>query len=99
MKDYAENKKLSFPKYWDVNDLYGWTISKKLFVHGFKQVENTYQFKKDFIKNYKEDSDEGYFLEVDLQYIEKLHDLHNYLLFLPGRMRTEKLVANLHDKK
>ena len=36
MKDYAENKKLSFPKYWDVNDLYGWTISKKLFVHGFK---------------------------------------------------------------
>ena len=34
-------------------------------------------------------------------YLEKLHELHNDLLFLPERMKTEKvekLVANLHDK-
>ena len=54
-----------------------------------------------FIKNYNENSDEGYFLEVDVQYLEKLHELNNDLPFLPERMKTEKakkLIANLHDK-
>ena len=35
------------------------------------------------------------------QYLEKLHEPHNDLPFLPGRMKiekVEKLVANLHDK-
>ena len=39
------------------------------------------------------------FVEVDVQYLEKLHDLHIDLPFLRGRMKIEKLVANLHDKK
>ena len=41
------------------------------------------------------------FLEVDMQYLEKLLELHNYLTFLPERIKienVEKLVANLHDK-
>ena len=33
-------------------------------------------------KNYHEESDEGYFLEVDVQYLEILHELHNDLPFL-----------------
>ena len=48
-----------------------------------------------------EESDKGYFLEVDVQYPERLHDLHNDLPFLPERLRiekVEKLVANLHDR-
>ena len=48
-----------------------------------------------------EESDEGYFLEVDVQYLEKLRELHNDLPFLPERMKIEKvgkLVANVHDK-
>ena len=56
---------------------------------------------EDFIKDYNEESDEGYFLGVDNQYIEKLHELLNDLPFLPERMKiekVEKLVANLHDK-
>ena len=28
-------------KYWDVNIYYGWAISQKLHVDGFKWVENT----------------------------------------------------------
>ena len=27
MKDYDENKELSYIKYWDVNNLYGWVMS------------------------------------------------------------------------
>ena len=50
-------------------------------------------------KNSNEESNEGYFLEVDVQYLEKLHELHNYLPFLSERMKIEKvkkLVDNLH---
>ena len=41
------------------------------------------------------------FFEVDVQYFEKLHELHNDLPFLPERMKIEKveqLVANSHYK-
>ena len=54
------------------------------------------------MENYNEDNDEGYVFEVDVQYPEKLLDLHNDLPFLPGRMKIEKVekfVANLHDNK
>ena len=53
------------------------------------------------MKNYNEVSDEEYFLEVDVQYLEKLHELHNDLPFLPERIKIgkfENLAANLHDK-
>ena len=62
--------------------------------------KDTSQFHEDFIKNYNEESDEGYFFEVDVQYLEKLHELHNDLPFLPERMKIEKvtkLVADLHN--
>ena len=64
-------------------------------------MEDTFQFNKDFIKNYNEEGDEEYFLEVEVQYLKKLHEIHNDLPFLSERMKVkevEKLVANLHDK-
>ena len=48
-------------------------MSHKLPVNKFEWMEDTFQFNEDFIKNYNEESDEGYFLEVDVQYPEKLH--------------------------
>ena len=48
-----------------------------------------------------EESKEGHFLEVDVRYPEKLHELHNDLPFLPERKKFEKvkkLVPILHDK-
>ena len=62
---------------------------------------STFQFNDDFIKSYNEGSDEGYFLEVDIQYPEKFHELHNDLLFSPEITKidkVEKLDTNLHDK-
>ena len=53
------------------------------------------------MKNYNGESNEGYFIEVDVQYPQKLHEFHNKLPFLPERTKiekVEKLVANLHDK-
>ena len=53
------------------------------------------------MKNYNEESNEGYLLDDDAQYLEKIQDFHNDFSFLPERMTIEnvkKLVANLHDK-
>ena len=64
-------------------------------------MEDTSQFNKVFIKNYNEESDEEYFLEVEVQYLKKLHEIHNDLPFLSERMKVKevkKLVANLYDK-
>ena len=56
---------------------------------------------KDFIKNYDEDSDKGYILDIDVEYPKNLHDLQSDLPFLPERMKVNKchkLVCNLHSK-
>ena len=58
---------------------------QKLPVNKYEWIEETFQFNEDFIKNYKEESDERHFLKVDVQYPEKLHKLHNDLPFLPER--------------
>ena len=57
---------------------------------------------EDFIKNYAEDGNIGYFLNVAIEYPKELHDLHSDLPFLPERMKIDKcnkLVCNLYDKK
>ena len=77
MKDYDKNKESSYLQYWDVKNLYGWAMPQNLTVNNFEWIEDTSQFNKNFIKNYNEESDEGYFLVVDVQYLEKLHKLHN----------------------
>ena len=91
----------SYIQYWDVINLYVWAMLQKLPVNNFEWIKDTSQFNEDFIKNYNEESDEGYFFEVDVQYLEKLHELPDDLPFLPEGVKiekVEKLVANLHDK-
>ena len=59
------------------------------------------KFNEDFIKNYDEDSDKGYILEVDPKYPKNLHDLHSDLPFVPEGMKINncnKLICNLYDK-
>ena len=75
MKDYDKNNESSYLQYWDVNNLYGWAMSQKLPVNNFEWIKDISQLNEDFIKNYNEESDEGYFLEVDVQHLEKLHEL------------------------
>ena len=79
MKDYDKNKESSYLIYWDVNNLYVWPMPQKLPVNNFKSIKDISHFNEEFIKNYNEESDEGYFLEVDVQYPGKLHQLYNDL--------------------
>ena len=50
--------------YLDGNNLYGWAMSQKLPVNDFELEENIHKFNKYFIKNYDENSNKGYILEV-----------------------------------
>ena len=66
-------------------------MSQKLPSNNFEWIKDTFQFNEDFIKSYNEKSDEGYFHEVDAEYLETLPDLYNDLPFLPERMKIEKI--------
>ena len=98
MKNYDRNRESSFLMYADANNLYGYAMSKKLPVDGFKWVDDLLIFTDDFIKTYDEESDIGYLFVVDLEYSKNLHMLHSDLPFLPERMKINKctkLVYNL----
>ena len=56
-------------------------MSQNLPENNFEWIKDNFKFNDHFIKSYKKESDEGYFFEVDVQYLEKLHELHNDLPF------------------
>ena len=105
MQNYNNNEELSYIQYLDTNNLYGWAMSKKLPVNGFKWLdtsETSNKINEDFIKNYDENNDKGYILEVDVKYPKRLHELHSDLPFLSERMEVfnkKKYVAHINALK
>ena len=104
MKNYDKNNESSYIEYLDANNLYGWAMSQKLPVNGFKWVKQKKlsKFNEDFIKKYDEDSNTGYFLEVDIDYPKELFNFHKDLPFLPERKKVEKvekLICSIEDKE
>ena len=104
MKNYNDNEESSYIQYLDTNNLYGWAMSKKLPVNGFRWLDSNEinEINEEFIKNYNENNDKDYIFEVDVRYPKRLHDLHSDLSFLPERMeinKCKKLICNLSNKK
>ena len=92
---YDPSKPSKYLAYLDANNLYGAAMSMKLPTHGFK-----------WMNNYELNHWEKYpcFLEVDLEYPNELHDLHNDYPLAPERImmcknKVEKLIPNLRDKE
>ena len=104
MKNYNNNEESSYIQYLDANNRYGWAMSKKLPVNGFRWLDSDEinEINEEFIKNYNENDNKGYILEEDVKYPKRLHELHSDLLFLSERMKIDKcnkLVCNLFNKK
>ena len=101
MKNYNNNEESSYIQYLGANNLYGWAMSKKLTVNGFKWTDSD-EINEEFIKNYNENDNKGYILKVDVRYPKRLHELHSDLPFLSEIMKIDKcnkLVCNLFNKK
>ena len=76
----------------------------KLPVNDFKWIkkEELSKFNEDFIKNYDENGNIGYFLEIDIDYPKELFNLHKDLPLLPESKKVnkvEKLICSIEDKK
>ena len=102
MNDYDKKKKSSYIQCLDANNLCGKAMTEKLPVRGFKWVNDISIIDEDFVKDYNKNDNEGYILDVDVDYPSKLQNLHSDLPFLPERMNinnTKKLVCNLNNKK
>ena len=102
MKGFNKNKLSKFLMLLDKNNLYGRGMSMKLPTHGFKwltnrEIENI--FNNQVVQVFEKTP---CILEVDLEYPEDLHDLHNDYPFCPERVKcengVEKLIPNLRDK-
>ena len=74
---------------------------RKLPGNGFKWEKSISKFNEEFIKNYDEECDKGYILEVGVKYTKNLVDLRSDLRFLAERIKINKcskLVCSLLDK-
>ena len=83
MNDYDSKKPSKFLTYLDMNHLYGWGLSSYLPYGGFKWLKNVDGFD---VNSISEKSPIGYFLEVDLEYLDELHELHNDYLLAPEKL-------------
>ena len=85
MKNYNKSIESSYIQYLDANNLYQRAMSRKLPVIDFKWIkkEELSKFNKDFMKNYDENGNIGYFVEVDIYYLKELFNLNKDLPFLP----------------
>ena len=100
-RGFNKNKPSKYLMYLDANNLYGCGMSEKLPTHGFKwltggEIEKIYENRHNLNKI-------PCILEVDIEYPENLHDLHNDYPLCPEKVecknKVEKLIPNLRHKK
>ena len=68
MKNYNKDNESSYLMHLVASNLYGWAMSQKLPINGFKGVKKLPKFDEDFLKNYDKNSNKGCILEVDVKY-------------------------------
>nr|XP_022908200.1 uncharacterized protein LOC111419606 [Onthophagus taurus] len=93
METYDANSPSELLMYWDVNNLNGWAMSQFIPVSDFKWLSENEIKNLDF-NNIRDISDFGYILDVDIEYPEILHDLHNDLPFLAENLLPPNAVAH-----
>ena len=96
LEDYDPDKPKTYPLYLDANNLYGWAMSQPLPVSDFQWMEKVEGFK---VEEVPDDHPTGYILEVDLEYPEHLHDLHNDYPLAPEAMKVTPEMLSPYSKQ
>ena len=87
-----------------MNNLYGCAMRQYLPISNFKWVKNIDKIEQKLM-NIKNNSSTGYVLEVDLEYPQELHDIHNDYPLAPEKINIPKewlsdyclKIANVHN--
>ena len=95
MKDFDENAPEKHIMYLDANNLYGWAMSQYLPTGGFKWLNEEFLL----LDDYTDDSDKGLILEVDLEYPDELHNLHNNYPLAPEKVKVERDMLSTYCKE
>ena len=103
-QDYDKEKPKKYIIYLDMNNLYGHAMSQYLPYANFKWVKNIDKIEQKLMQ-IKKDSSTGYILEVDLEYPQELHDIHNDYPLAPEKINIPKewlsdyclKIANAHN--
>ena len=89
MKNYDPSQPSKYIMYYDANNLYGWAMVQLLCDGGYKW-EDVNNWNEEKIMNIGVNETRGYIFEVDLEYPESLHDLHNGYPLAPEK----KIIKN-----
>ena len=89
-KEYNEKAPSKYIMYLDANNLYGWAMSQSLPTGGFRWLTGKEINKLDLGK-YKTDGKKGLILEVDLEYPQELHNLHNDYPVAPEKIKYQTI--------
>ena len=98
MKEYNEKVPSKYIIYLDANNLYGWAMSQYPPTGNFRWMSDK-EIKKINLGKYKADGKKGLILEVDLEYPQELHDLHNDYPVCPEKVRVSNDMLSGYCKK
>ena len=96
MINYDLKKRSKVITYLDMNNSYGWAMSGYLPYGRFKWLKNVDGFD---VNSISEKSPIGYILEVDLQYADELHALHNDYPLAPEKLAIPYDMLSNYCKK
>ena len=88
-KRYSEVSKNLNILYLGMNNLYGCAMSQYLPINNFKRVKNIDKIEQKLMR-IKNNSSTGYVVEVDLEYSQELHVIHNDYPLAPEKINIPK---------
>ena len=98
MKEYDEKMPSKYIMYLDANNLYGWAMSQYLPTGNFKWMTDK-EISKINLGRYKADGKKGLILEVDLEYPQELHDIHNDYPVAPEKVKVSNNMLSAYCRK
>ena len=98
MKEYNEKVPSKYIMYLDANNLYGLAMSQYLPTGNFRWMTDK-EINKIDLGKYKADGEKGLILEVDLEYPQELHNLHNDYPVAPEKIKVSNGMLSEYCKK